>query len=160
LFNIAFNFERLEVGPYQVSIWDLPGRKNLRIFWPNFFRNIDFHGVIYMIDYDSKDNLDEAVRVMHDLLTEEELKNVDVLVILNYTRKDYNETENYNQNVDYITSSEKLDSVIVSEMKNNIYFELIPQMNKELYYMDLYNDSVGNESIKQTLKSYFSKLCS
>jgi hypothetical protein len=130
------------------------------MFWPNFYRNIDFHGVIYMIDYDSKDKLEEAVSVMHDLFTEEELKYVDILVLLHRSRKD--SEKKISKDSDGFVGGKKnngLDFDLLTEMKNDVYFDLIPQSNKQIYYMDIYNDSVGNENLKITLKEFFSNLC-
>jgi GTPase SAR1 family protein len=56
----SFNYEVVEFGSFSVAIWDLPGRENLRIFWPNFYRNIEFSGLIYLIDYEDKDTLNEC----------------------------------------------------------------------------------------------------
>lgn len=83
----GFNYEIVEFGQIKAGIWDLPGRENLRLLWPNFYRNIDFAGVIYVIDYEEKDKLAETVRVMHDLLNEEELIKASILVLLNYKQK-------------------------------------------------------------------------
>ena len=84
----SFNYEEVEIGAFNVAVWDLPGRANLRIFWPNFYRNLELAGVIYFIDYDNKDTLQESIRVMHDLFSEEELENVKILIILNKSRVD------------------------------------------------------------------------
>jgi hypothetical protein len=83
-----------------------------------------------------------------------------VLVLLNYARKEGTEDGGGENNNDNIINKNKLglDNSLLTEMKNSIYFDLIPQTNKQIYYMDLYNDSVGNENIKNCLKEFFSKL--
>jgi len=43
----------------------MPGRENLRVLWSNFYRNIDFSGIMYVIDYDNKDTLDECTNTIY-----------------------------------------------------------------------------------------------
>jgi signal recognition particle receptor subunit beta len=162
LLILAFNYEKIEAEPYEAYIWDIPGKENLRIFWPNFYRNILFHGVIYLINYDSKDTLDEAVQVMHDLLNEDELRNVVVLVILNYKKRDYNEIIENNINIDIpVEENDKkncgMNPIIVSQMKKDILFDLIQQKDKDLYYMDLYEEHKDSK-IKDKMKEFIGKL--
>ena len=44
-----------------------------------------------MIRYDNKETLEEAIRVMHDLLSEEELKDVNVYIIINKSKVTFDE---------------------------------------------------------------------
>jgi len=58
--KLGFNYEKVTIGQFDVGIWDLPGKENLRLLWPNFYRNIDFAGVMYVIDYENKDTLSDG----------------------------------------------------------------------------------------------------
>jgi GTPase SAR1 family protein len=155
-YSIAFNYEEVDLGSSTVAIWDLPGKENLRIFWPNFYRNIEFSGLIYLINYDNKDTLSESVKVMHDLLSEEELREVNVLIVLNYAKKDYDELnkgekikiEDLEENTADIIDDPK-DNMIKEQMKKDIYYELIKQP-KELYVIDIFDDKVSATDHKKT----------
>jgi GTPase SAR1 family protein len=64
----AFNFELVDIAHYKVAIWDIPGRESLRILWPNFYRTIEFSGVMFFIDYENKDKLPEGkINFIHSL---------------------------------------------------------------------------------------------
>ena len=52
---LAFNYEKVEQGPNKLAIWDLPGKENMKQFWSLFYRNINFEGMIYMINYQHKE---------------------------------------------------------------------------------------------------------
>ena len=173
----SFNYEEVEIGAFNVAVWDLPGRTNLRIFWPNFYRTIEFSGLIYFIDYDNKDVLPESVRVMHDLLSEEELEDVKILIILNKSRVAKKKTFKTNNLIDddgkdgkeSKGSKEKETSgkdeeenemnKIREEIKKTIYFDLIKQKAKDIYYFDLY-ESTTNENDMQKTQTQMKKFIS
>lgn len=169
IFNItflAFNYEEVDLGSFTVAVWDLPGRENLRMFWPNFYRAIDFSGLIYLINYDNKDSLNEGVKVMHDLLSEEELSDVCVLIVLNYARKDYDEfnkgekmnIEDMEENTADIIEDPK-DNLIKEQIKKDIYYDLIKQ-NKELFVLDIFDEKVSpadHQSTRNFFKKFISK---
>jgi signal recognition particle receptor subunit beta len=152
---IAFNYEEVDLGSSTVAIWDLPGRENLRMLWPNFYRNIDFSGLIYLINYDNKDTLAEAVKVMHDLLSEEELSDVLVLVVLNCAKKDFDEfNKGEKTNIEEVqentadVSEDPKNKLLVDQIKKDIYFDLLKQ-NKDMYVLDIYDEKVTpNDHVK------------
>jgi hypothetical protein len=125
------------------------------MLWPNFYRNIDFSGLIYLINYDNKDTLSEAVKVMHDLLSEEELSDVLVLVVLNCAKKDFDEfnkgektnIEEVQENTADISEDPK-NKLLTDQIKKDIYFDLLKQ-NKDLYVLDIYDEKVTpNDHVK------------
>lgn len=131
-----------------MAIWDLPGKESLRMLWPNFYRNIEFAGLIYLIDYDNKDTLTETVKVMHDLLTEDELSDVNVLIVVNLAKKDHDEfkkeekidLEQLGDNTaDLIEDS--ADKAKNDEIKKDIYYDLIKQ-NKQMLLIDIFDEKV------------------
>ena len=132
-----------------MAIWDLPGKENLRMLWPNFYRNIDFSGLIYLINYDNKDTLNEAVKVMHDLLTEEEVSNLNVLIVLNCAKKDYDEFRKGEKvDIDELeentvdVAEESKDKLQKDQIKKDIYFDLIKQ-NKQMFVLDIFDEKVS-----------------
>ena len=143
----SFNYEEVEIGAFNVAVWDLPGRANLRIFWPNFYRNLELAGVIYFIYYDNKDTLQESIRVMHDLFSEEELENVKILIILNKSRVDKKKKsegeEKGNDENEYVNNMKE-------EIKKCIYFDLIKQKAKDIYFFDLYEPTTNENDMQKT----------
>jgi hypothetical protein len=103
---------------------------------------------------------------MHELLTEEELQTVHVLIVLNYARKDFeiaNRDEKLNiADVEDNTMDVEVDtrgSALMDEMKKNIYFHLIPQMNKIMYICDIFDEKVSASDHQKTrsfMKQYIS----
>lgn len=104
---------------------------------------------------------------MHDLLSEEELQHVNVLIILNYSKKDYDETnkgnkinlEDLDNNADTIELDDQKENIIMDEMKKNIYYHLIPQLSKNITYVDVFGDkgSTGNHKrIREIMLKYIS----
>ena len=79
-----------------MAFWELPGKETLRKFWPIFYRRIKFSGIIFMLDYQNKENLNESIKVLHDLLTEQELSNCSVMIVLNYEKKISNDNDEIN----------------------------------------------------------------
>jgi GTPase SAR1 family protein len=145
---LAFNYEEIDLGSTTVAIWDLPGKESLRMLWPNFYRNIEFAGLIYILDYDNKDTLSESIKVMHDLLTEDELSDVNVLIVVNLAKKDHDEfkkeekidLEQLGDNTgDLIEDS--ADKIKNDEIKKDIYYDLIKQ-NKEMLLIDIFDEKV------------------
>lgn len=57
---IAFNYEKVVSGPNKLAIWDLPGKENMRMFWSLFYQNINFSGIIYIINYQQKETFEDC----------------------------------------------------------------------------------------------------
>lgn len=56
----GFNIEKISSGATKLAIWDFPGKESMRIFWPLYYRSVQFTGAIYIINYDEKETLDEG----------------------------------------------------------------------------------------------------
>lgn len=82
----------------EFKVWDVGGSKNMRMLWPNFYRNVDFVGVIYVVNItkssDEKkgkrgiikrpvDNLYKDRKELNILLNEKELDHVAWLILFN-----------------------------------------------------------------------------
>jgi GTPase SAR1 family protein len=151
------------MGPYNIAVWDLPGKENLRMLWPNFYRNIKFSGVVYMINYEDKDTLTEAVRVMHDLLSEEELAGTSLIIVANCTKKQQQE-KNIDDDMDIKPGELQNDNYIqqlTDQIKKNIYFDLINQEKKDIFICDIYDEKAtqkDTDRISIYFKNYLSDL--
>jgi hypothetical protein len=130
------------------------------MLWPNFYRNIDFSGLIYLINYDNKDTLSEAVKVMHDLFSEEELSDVNVLVVLNSGKKDFDEfNKGEKTNIEEVqdntaeVAEEPKNKLLVDQIKKDIYYDLIKQ-NKDMFVLDIFDEKVSpNDHVR--IRNFF-----
>ena len=150
------------MGPYNIAVWDLPGKENLRMLWPNFYRSIKFSGVVYLINYEDKDTLSEAVKVMHDLLSEEELANASILILANCANKysqEKKEDDDDDENIE--AQSEATNQKLIDEIKKNIYFDLLNQESKCVFTCDIYDEKATQQDtdrISTFFKNYLADL--
>ena len=150
-YKLAFNYKKIENDYYEAYIWDL--NYDIKEFWSNFYRNILFQCVIYIINYDNKEKLDEAIEVMHDLLNEDELRDVNVLIILNHKNELIE-----NKIVDINEESKKKEinnykDPILHQMNKDILFDLIPQKNKKSHYLDIIDNQNENTILNMIIKN-------
>ena len=67
----GFNFKVCDVGLV----------KKIRVLWKQYYQNAD--GLIFVIDSNDRDRIDDAAEYLKEILEEEELKNCCVLVMAN-----------------------------------------------------------------------------
>jgi len=79
--TIGFNVERIEHKNFNFNIWDVGGQDKIRHLWIHYYKNTD--GLIFVVDSNDQDRIDEAAEELKKLLAEEELKNCPVLVLAN-----------------------------------------------------------------------------
>jgi hypothetical protein len=85
---------------------------------------------------------------MHDLLSEEEVANVNVLVVLNYRKKDFDELgkndktniEDLEENAGDAPEDSKL-GLIKEQMQKDIYYDMIKQI-KTIFVCDIFDEKV------------------
>ena len=155
------NFEEITIGTHNVIFWDLPGKETLRQFWPIFYRKIKFSGIIYLIDYFNKDNLNESIRVLHDLLNEPELSSCHVLIVINMEKKISDDDQNqFRKNkIDDDENNIDLDDVD-EELKMIVHFDIMPsQENVKFHRINLYEEKSSSEQynkVKEKMKIWLS----
>ena len=67
----------------RISVWDVSGKEALKPLWSSYYKNILFSAVIFVIDSNDKKNFDNAIRDLHYLTNEEELRDAAFLVLFN-----------------------------------------------------------------------------
>lgn len=139
----------------------MPGKENLRQFWPIFYRKIKFTGIIYLIDYFNKDTLNESIRVLHDLLNEPELSSCHVLIVINMEKKiSIDDEYQFRKNkVDENENDKDLDDSD-EELKMIVHFDLLPnQDNVKFHRINLYEEKSSSEQynkVKEKMKIWLS----
>ena len=69
--TITFNLESLSFANVKLFVWDLAGQKNIRKYWPLYFKNAA--GVVFVVDLSDKETFEESKEELIKLLRNEEL---------------------------------------------------------------------------------------
>ncbi|KAJ2549571.1 ADP-ribosylation factor protein 3 [Coemansia sp. RSA 1933] len=79
--TIGVNIAKVHMKQVLLKFMDLGGQKELRKIWDAYFE--DCHAVLFVLDSSCTDRLDEAKRILLDLVQAEELSGVPLLVLAN-----------------------------------------------------------------------------
>uniref|UniRef100_H2YPG6 Uncharacterized protein n=1 Tax=Ciona savignyi TaxID=51511 RepID=H2YPG6_CIOSA len=79
--TIGFNVETVEYKNLSFSVWDIGGQDKIRPLWRHYFYNVQ--GLIYVVDSNDRERVEEAREELHSLLSEEDLKDCKLLVFGN-----------------------------------------------------------------------------
>ena len=79
--TIGFNVETVEYKNISFTVWDVGGQDKIRLLWRHYYQNTQ--GLIYVIDSNDRDRIDDAREELHKMLTEEDLKDAVILVFAN-----------------------------------------------------------------------------
>lgn len=79
--TIGFNVETVDYKNVQFTVWDVGGQDKIRPLWRHYFQNTQ--GLIYVVDSNDRDRIEEARDELKKMLSEEELRNATVLVFAN-----------------------------------------------------------------------------
>jgi small GTP-binding protein len=79
--TIGFNVETLEYKNLNFTVWDVGGQDKIRVLWKHYYQNTD--GLIFVVDSNDKDRVEDASEELKKMLAEEELKDAAVLVMAN-----------------------------------------------------------------------------
>merc|ERR1712072_501182 len=79
--TIGFNVETVEYKNISFNVWDVGGQDKIRLLWRHYYTNTQ--GLIYVVDSNDRDRIDENREELHKMLAEEELKDAVLLVFAN-----------------------------------------------------------------------------
>ena len=79
--TIGFNVETLEFKNVKITMWDVGGQQKLRPLWKHYYLNTQ--AVIFVIDASNRERLPEAHSELVKLVSEKELKDACLLILLN-----------------------------------------------------------------------------
>merc|ERR1719232_265998 len=63
------------------NVWDVGGQDKIRLLWRHYYTNTQ--GLIYVVDSNDRDRIDENREELHKMLAEEELRDAVLLVFAN-----------------------------------------------------------------------------
>merc|ERR1712188_219030 len=79
--TIGFNVETVEYKNIAFTVWDVGGQDKIRPLWRHYYTNTE--GIIFVVDSNDRDRVDDAREELNRMLSEEELKDAIILVYAN-----------------------------------------------------------------------------
>ena len=79
--TLGFNVETIKHKNFNFTIWDVGGQDKIRVLWKHYYQNTD--GLIFVVDSNDQDRIEDAAEELKKLLEAEDLKNCPVLVLAN-----------------------------------------------------------------------------
>jgi len=79
--TIGFNVETVEYKNISFTVWDVGGQDRIRPLWRHYF--LGAQGVIFIVDSNDRDRVEEAREELMKTLNEDELRDASLLVLAN-----------------------------------------------------------------------------
>ena len=79
--TIGFNVEEVTYKNISFHVWDVGGQDKIRQLWRHYYTNTQ--GIIFVVDSNDRDRVDDAREELHKMINDEELKDAIVLVYAN-----------------------------------------------------------------------------
>jgi len=79
--TIGFNVEAVKYKNINFTCWDIGGQKKIRALWHHYYHDTD--AVIFVVDSNDRDRIDEAAEELHSVMTHDLLRNAVLLVYAN-----------------------------------------------------------------------------
>uniref|UniRef100_UPI00398F4ACC ADP-ribosylation factor 2-like n=1 Tax=Pristiophorus japonicus TaxID=55135 RepID=UPI00398F4ACC len=79
--TIGFNVETVEYKNINFTVWDVGGQDKIRPLWRHYFQNTQ--GLIFVVDSNDRERINEAKEELNRMLIEDELKDAVLLVFAN-----------------------------------------------------------------------------
>merc|ERR1719468_533052 len=79
--TIGFNVETLEYKNLSFTVWDVGGQDKIRKLWRHYYQGNN--GLIYVVDSNDRDRVDDAREELTKMLNEDEMRDAVLLVFAN-----------------------------------------------------------------------------
>lgn len=79
--TIGFNVETVEYRNISFTVWDVGGQDKIRPLWRHYYQNTQ--GLIFVVDSNDRDRVEDAREELHRMLNEDELREAVLLVFAN-----------------------------------------------------------------------------
>lgn len=79
--TIGFNVETVEYKNISFNVWDVGGQDKIRLLWRHYYTNTQ--GLIFVVDSNDRERIEENREELHKMLAEEELRDSVLLVFAN-----------------------------------------------------------------------------
>ncbi|XP_078280963.1 ADP-ribosylation factor 2-like [Rhinoraja longicauda] len=79
--TIGFNVETIDYKNVSFTVWDVGGQDKIRPLWRHYFQNTQ--GLIFVVDSNDSERINEAREELNRMLNEEELRDAVLLIFAN-----------------------------------------------------------------------------
>merc|ERR1711904_118519 len=79
--TVGFNVETVEYKNISFTVWDVGGQDKIRKLWRFYYQNTQ--GLIFVIDSNDRDRIEDAREELTKMLNEEEMRDAALLVFAN-----------------------------------------------------------------------------
>ena len=79
--TIGFNVETVQYKKIEFTVWDIGGQHKIRALWRHYF--LGTQGLIFVVDSNDRERIDECHDELKNLMKEEELKDAKLLIFAN-----------------------------------------------------------------------------
>ncbi|KAH8342769.1 hypothetical protein KR084_012371 [Drosophila pseudotakahashii] len=118
--TIGFNVETVEYKNICFTVWDVGGQDKIRPLWRHYFQNTQ--GLIFVVDSNDRDRINEAEKELQNMLQEDELRDAVLLVFAN--KQDLPNA---------MTAAELTDKLRLNQLRNRHVY-----MSLHLYFTCIY----------------------
>ena len=154
--TIDSNAETVQIKGLAVQVWDVGGRDTIRVLHRFYYKHI--HALIYVIDSQDKDGLDDAISELGLTLEEDDMKGRNVVILAN------------KQDLDGALTAEEITkkmNVINRKRKRSLQIPVFPTSAKtgegftevcEWLYAHLSNDSDDGKKSQKSEKGVMDRV--
>merc|ERR1712230_156152 len=79
--TIGFNVGTVEYKNISFTVWDVGGQDKIRPLWRHYYQNTQ--GVIFVVDSNDRDRIEDAREELHKILQEDEMRDAVLLILAN-----------------------------------------------------------------------------
>jgi len=79
--TIGFGVETVAYKNINFTVWDVGGQDKIRPLWKHYFSGS--HGIIYVVDSNDRERIEEASQTLFKMLDADELRDIPLLVLAN-----------------------------------------------------------------------------
>merc|ERR1711948_144543 len=79
--TVGFNVEELEYKRLRMTVWDVGGQDRIRRLWRHYYQGSN--AIIFVVDSNDKDRIDDAREELSKMLGDHELEGAALLVLAN-----------------------------------------------------------------------------
>jgi len=88
--TLGYNFATIKLLNNNYDVWDLGGDYLSQKFWKIYYQTINIKLLVYIINMDNEEKLNESLKTCLRIINEEELKKSFVYIIFNYYSNNLN----------------------------------------------------------------------